>query len=305
MGKVLRTDIYLANTQLQIVLEELESVASITNVDTSERERRVVDTERHREARAQIDRKRWVVSEDSIRISCRLYVSIACLLAGMVLCGSLAIPFTVRNRIAGVDPFNITLFSWLISGLILVVAKGRYVNEWPWHQFIHGHVVCRSIEELCEVSHVDAQTVLSYLLLHESKSILRTRGPYNGLFRRKASPGEAGFSINRPIHISTIMASGFVPLKILNIDGEHIIFLDVRKGRDSVSPMNISNRIACMDLYQYEKSKEFEGEATDSRRLRHETFKGIDRDVRKIEIVNLRVDRVLGIYIGDNLTFFG
>jgi hypothetical protein len=300
------TDNFQANTNLQIIIDGFGSQKSTPNGsdDTLEKQRSA-DFKRHKGARDRIDRQRWVVSEDSIRISCRRYVSAICLGVGLLLCGSLAIPFTARDHITGVDPFNITLFSWLLSGLLLVIAKGRYVSEWPWHQFIHGHVVCRSIEELCEASNTSTQTVMSYLLLHEPKSILRTRGPYNGLFRRKANPGEAGFSINRPTHISTVMASGFVPLKILNIDGEHVIFLDIRKGRDSVSPMDVSDRIACVDLYQYDESKEDQEEATDRRRLRLESHKGVDQNVRKIETANLRVDRVLGVYVGDNLTFFG
>jgi hypothetical protein len=247
--------------------------------------------------------ERWVVSEDSIRVSCRLYVSIVVTIALVFLGGALAIPFTVHDRIPGVDPFNITIFSWLLSGLVLLVAKGRYVNEWPWHHFIHGHVVCRTLEEVCEASSIDEQNVLSFLLLHEWKNVLRTKGPYNGLFARKAVDTDAAFSINQPAHISTIMASGFIVLKILNITGEHLIFLNVRRTRNDVTYMSTINRTACLDLEPYDIPGVDKGESNGAYAAKSAKY-GKDTP-RRVQYASLRVDKVLGLYVGDSSSYFG
>jgi len=243
---------------------------------------------------------RWVVSEDSIRVSCRWYVSIVVTFALLFLGGALAIPFTVRNRIAGVDPFNITLFCWLLTGLILLVAKGMKVKEWPWNHFIRGHVICRTLEELRKASRIDEQTVLSFLLLQEWKNILRTKGPYNGLFARKTADADAAFSINLPAHISTIMASGFIVLKIMNITGEHLIFLNVRRTRNDVTYMSTINRVACLDLEPYDETGPDKGEPADSYAVKY----GKDTP-RRIQVTSLRVDKVLGLYVGDDSSYFG
>jgi hypothetical protein len=262
--------------------------------------RKKPDPETHKNARDKATMQRWVISEGSIRVGVRLYVHLVVACAAVILASALVIPFTVRNRILGVDPFNITLFLWLFTGLYLLVAKGRYVTEWPWHQFIHGHVICRSVEEVCEASKIDPQTVMSYLLLNEWKLTLRTRGPYNGLFTRKDVVSDAAFSINKPMHISTIMASGFIVLKIRNITGEHLIFMDVRRGRDSVNYMSTDDRIACLDLEQYDEAKDEKEEKNPAWYVRH-----MDPLVRRVQNTNVRVDRVLGVYIGGSSSFFG
>ncbi|KAI0199931.1 hypothetical protein F4808DRAFT_196330 [Astrocystis sublimbata] len=91
----------------------------------------------------------WIIAEDSIRIECRGYVFFVLTVAAIMVLGGIAIPFVARNRISGVDPFQITLFLWVIAGVIILAAKGKYVSEWPWHEFLHGHVVCRTLRETC------------------------------------------------------------------------------------------------------------------------------------------------------------
>jgi hypothetical protein len=173
----------------------------------------------------------WVVAAESITIECRCYVRVVIAFALCIVCGGMAIPFAVGTRIRGVDPFQITSFAWVLAGFIAIVAKSRYVSEWPWpwHDFLRGQVICRSVKDVCDVTGIDSQMVLMYLLREERVNTLRTKGPYNGMFSRKAQD-TSGFAIDEAVRLSTRLASGFILLKVLNKHGEHLICLDIRKA---------------------------------------------------------------------------
>ncbi len=133
-------------------------------------------------------------------------------------------------------------------------AKSRYVNEWPWHDSLRGQVVCRSVRDVKDVTGMNAQMILMYdstiyLLHNEWKTPLITRGPHNGIFQRAATE-EDGFSIDEPVHLSTMLASGFVVLKVPNEKGEHLIFIDVRKGAEmDVALKNETGKhLACLGI---------------------------------------------------------
>ena len=193
----------------------------------------------------------WIFAETSVTVECRLYIFTVLLTSTILICGGLAIPFTVQERIRGVDPFQITTFSWLIVGSLLAIAKGRYVSEWPWHDFLHGRVVCRTVSDLADVTGVRPQTVLTKLLHNESKTTLITRGPYNGMFSRKADHSAPGFSIDVAVHLRTMLLSGFVIFKVLSDAGEHLIVLNARKGALSAhaNESAVSARyLSCLDL---------------------------------------------------------
>ncbi|KAH8782146.1 hypothetical protein BGZ57DRAFT_951891 [Hyaloscypha finlandica] len=179
-----------------------------------------------------------VFSEDSISYPCRRYVRTVLGIALTWVLGGMAVPFCVGERIRGVDPFQITTFIWVLAGFGLILAKSQYVSDWPWHDFLHSKVVCRSVSELNDVTGVDGQITLMYLLQEESRSILWTRGPYNGMFERKVKEGAAGFSIDIPIELSTLIDSGFVMLKVRNERGEHLVCLDVRKGNPAMAAVS-------------------------------------------------------------------
>jgi hypothetical protein len=194
----------------------------------------------------------WIFAETSVTVKCRGYIIAVMTICSVVLSGGLAVPFTVHGRITGVDPFQITMFAWLIIGVILIVAKTRYVTEWPWHDFLHGRVVCQSVSDLADVTGVDSQMILTKLLYNERNTTLVTRGPYNGMFSRRAdAPGSEGFSIDVAAQLSTMLASGFIILKVLSSSGEHLITLDVRKGTDldyaSHDGVGVKY-LACLDL---------------------------------------------------------
>src|ERR1700759_4739172 len=89
----------------------------------------------------------WAIIEDSIRELTRKYSGIVLTIAILIIGGSLAVPFLVGQRISGVDPFQFVTFGWLLAGAFLVGAKSRYVESWPWHDFLRGHIICRSVSE--------------------------------------------------------------------------------------------------------------------------------------------------------------
>jgi len=154
--------------------------------------------------------KTWAVTEDSVRVRTAKYSSIVLTVAIGIIGGSLPVPFLVKEGIPGVDPFQFVTFGWLLAGAFLVLAKSRYVENWPWHDFLRGQIVCRSVSELAVASRVKEQAVLLYLLHHEFRNPLVCGGPYHGVFRRRADKGARGFDINVPTCHATVLAAGFI-----------------------------------------------------------------------------------------------
>jgi len=253
--------------------------------------------------------KHWVIAESSVTVPCKRYIVMVLAFCTIILCGGLAVPFVVKQRITGVDPFQVTTFAWLLVGAILVVAKGRYVSDWPWHDFLSGIVVCGSVSDVAKVTGVHPQMILMHLLHNERNNTLTTKGPYNGMFQRTVSgagdpfgglPGSGGvpsstigmascdgFSIDEPVDLSTMLTSGFVVLKVLSEKGEHLICLDVRKGApwDWASRNQYKFFLACMDLGKDKRGMD----ASDGK------FK-----VLKLTWNEVRWNRVLGLLIGDS-----
>lgn len=253
----------------------------------------------------------WIFAQRSIIVNCRIYTISILTLAIIIVGGSLAVPFTVGTRIAGVDPFQITTFAWLLAGFILIGAKSRYVNEWPWHDFLRGQVVCRSVGDVRDVTGINAQTILMYLLHNERKTTLVTKGPHNGMFGRVSREG-GGFSIDEPVQLSTMLASGFVVLKVLNEKGEHLICIDVRKGSNwDIAIKNESAKVlACLDMGKEDLSCEDtdsdENSGTEEEQSNHGQKRtgneGLKADkVLKLVEVEFRWNKMLGLYVKDSL----
>ena len=245
----------------------------------------------------------WVICEDSVIIQVRFYVRAIITIGLMTVCGGMAIPFLVGQRIAGVDPFQLTTFAWVVAGFIVVFAKSRYVAQWPWHDFLHGRVVCRSVGDVCDVTGISPQTVLMYLLVEEQTTPLRTKGPYNGMFSRKTEDS-SGFSIDEAAHISTVLASGFIVLKVLDEAGEHLTCLDVRKGAKGQTPAigETAEHLAFMNLDE-EEQKFAPDTSTGQSQAPQSKLTGKLRNIQKVKklsIVEFRVNRVLGVYVGDS-----
>lgn len=245
--------------------------------------------------KVEIRMNEWVIAETTVTLKCYRYVYTVLFLCAILICGAMAVPFSVQNRLKGVDPFNITTFAWLLAGFILVLAKSRYVCEWPWHDFLRGRVVCNSIKEMAEVTGIDSQMILTNLLHNERNTTLITKGPYNGMFERRVDAGSAGFSIDIPIDLSTMLASGFVILKVLSVKGERLICLDVRKGSDwkigAAMRDSYKEFLTCTDLEDKDDVEEEVEKDSDSI-----TAKKILRLTR----IRFRWTRVLGVYIRDS-----
>ena len=244
----------------------------------------------------------WAVSEDAITIRCRPYVVTVILLATLLVFGGMAIPFAVGKRIQGVDPFQLTTFTWFVAGFFIILAKSKNVNEWPWHDFLRGQVVCRSIKDVCGVTGIDPQVVLMNLLHEERENILTTQGPYNGMFGRR-SEGTRGFSIDVPVQLLTMLASGFVVLKVVNEKGEHLMCLDVRKGVEGVGTTALEDdqNLSCMDIGKDELQTAFDDRASRSAWSSMNRFtKAKQEKVIRLSAHNFRYNKVLGLYIRDS-----
>ncbi|ERF72635.1 hypothetical protein EPUS_05689 [Endocarpon pusillum Z07020] len=239
----------------------------------------------------------WVFHANAIELRCRGYVLTVMLICFVLIAGALAIPFTVGTRIAGVDPFQITAFSWLLAGVIIIASKSRYVSEWPWHDFIHGTVICDSVTDLADVTGVSEQMILTKLLHSENGSMVSTRGPYNGMFSNRSDSAE-GFSIDVPVKLSTMLASGFIVLKVLGDSGEHLLILDARKG----SSMDWANKsthsasyLCCLDI---ESNEDYHDEGKDLAVSTHS--RPLANDIHFVKKQNVSWSRLVGLYIADS-----
>lgn len=181
---------------------------------------------------AQKHMKDWVFEEDGVRVRCDWYVGAVCTTAGLLVLGGITAGLTMGNRLRGVDPFNVTSFSWVLAAFIVLIAKSARVASWPWWDFLHRQVLCRSVSELRAVTGIDDQLLLARLLQEESGTRLQTRGPYNTVFSRKASGGD-GFSIDQPLSIRTMLLSGLIMIQVQAVyHGKFLVCLDLRRGTE-------------------------------------------------------------------------
>ncbi|KAM0391889.1 hypothetical protein ACHAQC_006689 [Fusarium culmorum] len=240
--------------------------------------------------KAQERMKDWIFEENGVRVRCDWYVgtvSAAAIL--LVICG-LAAAITVGERLPGVDPFNIATFSWVLAAFIVLIAKSSRVTSWPWWDFLHRQVLCRSVSELGAVSGIDHQLLLARLLQEESGTRLQTRGPYNTAFSRKASGGD-GFSIDQPLSIRTMLLSGLIMIQVQAVyHGSFLVCLDLRRGTD----LNVvlQTREAVVD----------KDECIISERLTNEPAQG---ETHRINLKTTKASwsRVAGVYGRKNVIF--
>lgn len=171
--------------------------------------------------------KSWVLEEKGVVVRCKLYVYGLMFVCTLLVVGGLVVGAVVGERIPGVDPFNITTYCWVFAAFILLVAKSVRVHEWPWNDFLHGRVVCRSVSELTSITGINDQFIIAKLLQEERHSLLQTRGPFNTIFLRRS---EDGFSIDRPISTWTMTLSGLIMIEVESMTKHALACLDLRQG---------------------------------------------------------------------------
>jgi hypothetical protein len=148
--------------------------------------------------------------------------------------------------------------------------------------------------------------VLMNLLHDERTNTLTTRGPYNGMFGRK-SKDAGGFSIDEPVFLSTMIASGFIVLKVLNEKGEHLVCMDVRKGSGGDTPIKgeFGVYLAYIDIGkdsitgEKKESNDADEEGIADMRPREPKNKETEK-VLRLTPVQFRWTKVLGIYLRDS-----
>ncbi|KAF2802277.1 uncharacterized protein BDZ99DRAFT_455036 [Mytilinidion resinicola] len=181
-----------------------------------------------------VDRSRemesWVIDECSVTVACKYQVCSILLVAFIIAGGGLAM-IACKNRIKGVDPSNLSMYLWILAGFYLLVQKSRFVEEWPWSDFLRFRVRCRSVSELHAISGINEQLLMAKLL-HDERggSLLKTRGPYNKVFLQRDS--NDGFSIDRSLHMTTLLLSGLIMLKVVTPRGQALVCLDARRGTE-------------------------------------------------------------------------
>ncbi|KAL6365363.1 hypothetical protein LRP88_01353 [Fusarium phalaenopsidis] len=174
----------------------------------------------------------WIFEENGVRVRCDWYVGTVSAVAAVLVLSGIAAGITIGERLPGVDPFNITTFSWVLAAFLILIAKSFRVASWTWWDFLHRQVLCRSVSELSSVTGIDDQLILARLLQQESGTPLQTRGPFNTVFSRKASGGD-GFSIDQPLSIRTMLLSGLIMIQVQAIyHGKFLVCLDLRRGTE-------------------------------------------------------------------------
>lgn len=216
---------------------------------------------------------KWTFGRTKIVVKRTTYVTSVMMLALSIVLGGMAIPFAVGARINGVDPFQLTTFTWVFALAVLVFFKSWYVSDWPWHDFIQRVVVCRSVSDLCDVTGMDAQIILIHLLITEHQNTLFTEGPHNSMFRNAT---EGGFEIDVPTDIESLFLSNFVPVKVFDHIGIHLVCLDVRKTKHSLT---ISRQLGCLGHRNLEETLEDDG-------------------IVKLSMQRFDIGRVLGVFVG-------
>jgi len=174
----------------------------------------------------------WIYTEDAVGVPCGLYVWFVMLGAGILVAGGLVIGLTLKDRLVGVDPFNITVYAWALAAFKVLICKAALMETWSWSDFLHGRVKCRSVSELRAVTGINDQLIIAKLLHDEMDSMLRTRGPFNAIFLRRSEDGSGGFSIDVPIHNKTLLLSGLPMIKVETPLGHSLVCLDARRGTE-------------------------------------------------------------------------
>lgn len=193
---------------------DLEAIRAVEEQIPASKRKRVSDSA-----------SKWAIEEHAVSVSCLPYT--LSILAGcaILVLGGLMAGFFVGSRIDGVDPFNITMFAWIVAAFIILVSKSIRVGEWTWRDFLKGRVTCRTVRELANVTNLPEQNIIMHLLSSERETPLVFRGPYNNVFSNTRAEG---FSVDVKPTVGTLFASGLIVLEVLVESGSALVCLDLR-----------------------------------------------------------------------------
>ncbi|KXX72917.1 hypothetical protein MMYC01_210649 [Madurella mycetomatis] len=231
----------------------------------------------------------WEIDETSVTVRCPEYSWSILIFCGILVAGGLAGAFTIGDRIEGVDPFNIASFTWLCAGFIVLVSKASRVSDWPWHDFFRGRVRCRSVKELRTASGLEGQEVLFYLLSSQKDNPLTTKGPFNKPFRRR---DREGFSIDIPVELETLMASGIVLLKVTGVYAPALILLDLIPGPDTAESLVLTAATHSMGTEQMD----YRGLYTKELACCLDIQSWEDKDARLARVSHFSWRKIVGLY---------
>ncbi|KAL9111814.1 MAG: hypothetical protein Q9227_003873 [Pyrenula ochraceoflavens] len=168
----------------------------------------------------------WTIDAETITVKCPWVVAGIIVPTGLIALAGVALLLAPYHKPKGVDPANFMIFFWSIALSFLLVGKAFFVPDWPWHDFLRSSVACRSITEVSRISGVKEQVIIMHLLTNRPNIALR--GPHalvlftSGLSETE-SPSTTGFSIDVPVDLPTLYASGFLVLKVNTFKGPLLV----------------------------------------------------------------------------------
>ncbi|CVL08049.1 uncharacterized protein FMAN_09641 [Fusarium mangiferae] len=193
---------------------DLEAIRAVEEQIPASKRKRVSDSA-----------SKWAIEEHAVSVSCLPYTLSILVGCAILVLGGLMAGFFVGSRIDGVDPFNITMFAWIVAAFIILVSKSIRVGEWTWRDFLKSRVTCRTVSELANVTNLPEQNIIMHLLSSERETPLVFRGPYNNVF---SNTGAEGFSVDVKPTVGTLFASGLIVLEVLVESGSALVCLDLR-----------------------------------------------------------------------------
>lgn len=98
-----------------------------------EKKREIISEEGEHIKQAHSVMSKWTLQERAVQVKCTFYVLAVLIPCAVLVVGSLIIGLFVGPQrvqvLGGVDPFNVTTFTWIFAGFVLIVAKSLRVAD--------------------------------------------------------------------------------------------------------------------------------------------------------------------------------
>ena len=209
---------------------------------------------------------KWEVDPGCIMIPCKRYVLTIMTTWMIALVAGIVMLLVLRLRAVGFDPSNILILLWTVASFAIVLAKSWFVEDWTWNQFIQCQMPCRGVQELSRATGIPSQVLLLHLYRttcsRASRTKLKTRGPYNGIFPMRGRDATHGFAIDCGFKMETLVACGLLVLKVNGYDGIRLVCIGGRRELESAGWQSgaPSRGLVCRLPQQHESSKTEEPE---------------------------------------------